>query len=762
MQLSITTPKGNTVLEYKTQQKKILSPLSLLEIRVDGDECCEVQIDKHKKLLENGVHKLPIQINAKGHSSVQLKTSEGITNFQFQAGTSKNIEERELENLMHFQNSLKLLESDSVNRWLLNDLFAAIENGKITLLNVTKPLTGYDNKSLLERLESALSQKVKAICSSPKQGIRTDELVQDVSMVKRINTNTLNHLASHTEHWKTRTLSGLIPKRLRADIIEDEINIYENLFFKMAIDDIADYTSRQITSLKRAKKQNKVAIDWEEYGMKVNDYNRSELLRKLVPGKDTSDLSEENRSFDEALKHWLNISKILLSIRSSSFYRKIDDKRRINKNVHLTNILKNDQRYKALYDIWCLIRKEKQKEQKEKQGASDDLVANVGKYYFTHSIISLLYSMKLLNIEFDGFSSFGFSESGELQLDAEGEDEFFSYYVTIDKDKFGESLCEVQMTEKMDVLYPLNISWEFDSKLLSDLSNILKIDTNKNEIRFFKKPNSIEQSDIRNLVHIKQSELRKFSKSEKEHYEKCRAEWSKFIDVVVSDKRLHDSTVKKLIVVPLFYKVASEISGINKFADELFEYQGDYVCFLLDNSMDEFTEIEKGEVLRRVFNYGEAFYDNDKNSWKNYRRSILPVNQSDIGSIQRLMKYISIHRTKMIMEIEEQPSHCPICGGQAITQEGSDHWKCNNAECGIEWGKTRCTKGCQEYFHWIKPDADYKASDFERPTECEKITLKDSMLDRLVITDFEVIVSANDVKLIPVCPKCGTRRKTSV
>ena len=46
----------------------------------------------------------------------------------------------------------------------------------------------------------------------------------------------------------------------------------------------------------------------------------------------------------------------------------IKNKRRINKNVHLTNILKNDQRYKALYDVWCLIRKEKQKEQKEKQG----------------------------------------------------------------------------------------------------------------------------------------------------------------------------------------------------------------------------------------------------------------------------------------------------------------------------------------------------------------------------------------------------------
>ena len=45
----------------------------------------------------------------------------------------------------------------------------------------------------------------------------------------------------------------------------------------------------------------------------------------------------------------------------------------------------------------------------------------------------------------------------------------------------------------------------------------------------------------------------------------------------------------------------------------------------------------------------------DNNDWKNYHRAILPVNQTDVGSIQRLMKYISLHRTKLLMEIEEQP-----------------------------------------------------------------------------------------------------------
>ena len=48
MELSIITPKGTNIIEPKTQQKKLNSPLSMLEIRVEGAESCEVQIDKKR------------------------------------------------------------------------------------------------------------------------------------------------------------------------------------------------------------------------------------------------------------------------------------------------------------------------------------------------------------------------------------------------------------------------------------------------------------------------------------------------------------------------------------------------------------------------------------------------------------------------------------------------------------------------------------------------------------------------------------------
>lgn len=154
--------------------------------------------------------------------------------------------------------------------------------------------------------------------------------------------------------------------------------------------------------------------------------------------------------------------------------------------------------------------------------------------------------------------------------------------------------------------------------------------------------------------------MRRLSKVEHEHYDKCRSVWTDFIDSLDANKGLHELKTRKLTIVPLFYKTSSEASGINKLADELFERGDDYLCYLVANSMDDFTSIEQGEVIRRVFNYGEAFFDSDNNDWKNYHRAILPVNQTDVGSIQRLMKYISLHRTKLFCNANGRPMESQI------------------------------------------------------------------------------------------------------
>ena len=661
MLISIKTPSGVIPIEFKSQPVKLFSPLALLEIRLEKNESCDICEGKNVYRCKTGQNQYKLNVSAKSINTVRLKTPNTFVNLQFSCTGGIPIEEKDIENLTHFRNSLKMLLSDDSGQISINALLSAIEANEITLLSVQKPLTGYDNQSLLDQMQSTLKQKVRAICSSPKQGIRTEELVQDVSLVKRINTNTLSHLASHTEHWKTRTLSGLVPKRLKADIIEDEINIYENLFFRMAVDDIAEYTTQQILSLKAAKRQNTEAIDWESYGAKVNDYRRSFLLQKHLSGRDTNELFRENRVFDEALQMWLQVSKTLTSIRGSAFYRKIDSKKRISRTIHLTNILKNDQRYKALYDIWCLVQKEKQKEQREKQGINNDVINAVEGYYATYTILTLIYAMNLLGIKFSEESVFNSMEYGQITVLATAEDECFRYSLSTEQNQYGFTHLNLQLEEKVDIAIPIPSECDFSEVTFSHLKSVASYNAQDNCIHLHKKPDSSERTALRELLHKPQSEVHRMSSQDKFEHQRSTDAWNEFVVALISDSRLHDPQTRTLRISPLLFCVQSEAAAIDKFTQELFECDADYSCYLLPHSLENYRELKMVSLLRRLFNYGEAYHANDTNKWKDYHVAVLPATQTDLGTIQRLMKFVSLHRSKLIMEIEDDHAvHCPI------------------------------------------------------------------------------------------------------
>lgn len=760
MRISIITPSGKTQLELKSQPVKLRSPFALLEIQLDSGEQCDLSVGKKVISYHSGVNQFHLELSPKNSETVKIVGSGIVCILQVACVGGNPIDERSIENLIYFCNSVSSLPVSNSGQIHVLDLLQAIDTGKITLLRVQKPLTGYDNKSLLDKLESALKQKVRAICSSPKQGIRAEELVQDVSLVKRINTNTLSHLASHTEHWKSRNLNGLVPKRLKADIIEDEINIYENLFFKMAIDDIADFTTRQILSIKDAKRTNKNAKDWEAYGDKINDRGRREILQKLLFVNDSDELSKQDKIFDDILVRWMKVSKILVSIRSSAFYRKIDGKRRISKAIHLTNILKNDQRYKALYDVWCLVQKEKQKEQQAKKGISNDLAGSGENYYATYSAIALLYSMNLLGIAFSNESTFTIDTNGTLRIYATAYDGRFSYTIKNQDNEYGFSRFSVDLEECVDISIGVPGECILNEDMFEGLEDIATFMSMENKLHFHKKPESNEVTLLRGLLHKPQSEVRKLTQAERHIYQKANDTWNLFLDEVTSSSKLHNPRSRRLYVSPVLFDVQADSVIIERFTDELFSTQDKYVCYLLPHTFEHYKDLKNQQLLRRLLNYGEAFGISDCEEWKNYKISMLPVTQIDIGSIQRLMKFISIHRSILTMELESvAPIHCPVCGSKHIRQLDANSWKCANNDCGIEWGETRCTKGCKEYFFWIRPASELSQDEFDCNSECELILKKDSLFDRYIITDFEFeTTAAGTLKPYPVCPKCGTRR----
>ena len=67
----------------------------------------------------------------------------------------------------------------------------------------------------------------------PKIHLKETQQVLPIEVVKRVGHESIRHLASHSEHWESVRVSGLVPARLLARTLEDEYAIYENVVAKI-------------------------------------------------------------------------------------------------------------------------------------------------------------------------------------------------------------------------------------------------------------------------------------------------------------------------------------------------------------------------------------------------------------------------------------------------------------------------------------------------------------------------------------------------
>lgn len=177
--------------------------------------------------------------------------------------------------------------------------------------------------------------------------------------------------------------------------------------------------------------------------------------------------------------------------------------------------------------------------------------------------------------------------------------------------------------------------------------------------------------------------------------------------------------------------------------------------FVFPTDLYKFEKIENSSLISRVINYGESYDSKDSTMWGNYKVGIIPISQTEINSTQRLIKLVSIHLNRLAVEWGLAEDSCPLCESHDVIKVDSDTWKCKNHDCGILWGTTNCSSGCGESFSWIRPAIEISKSDIEERNPLKLILKKESIFDRLTITDFDFIEENEVIKYVPKCPKCG-------
>ncbi len=752
MKVSLLSSVGNRILS-NTGGEYLLDDLhTIIEIIPSDDEVILISYEEEEFIISDKIFREPVRLSNEYLCSfrISIQTDSFVYSLRYPGGEKIDVEH--LANLMQLTESLRLI--NELNNGIgisIRDLMEGQSQGDISLLCVIKPLTGYDNNDLQEKLMRDLSQKVRSICSRPKRGTRTEEIIQDVGLVKKTSTNTLVHLASHTEHWKARTLTSLKPKRLLSVVIEDELNIYENLFFRAAITEISEYVTYQIKKLNIAGVQKKNADYISRYAEQMGDWKRAHILQELYPKGDTDGFFSTGISlrYQQSVEVWQNIDALLRNIRNSSFYRQISNKQRIGHEIYQTNIIRNDQRYHALYDLLISIRREKEKESKLHTGISDFITGNPSHFYANYIIVLLLWCMiRKLDVVFDENSVFQLDSQDRMRGAFKGEDSLIDYRFIVDSNEYDQLSIRIEMQEKGNQSFRIPDVCRITMEQTAQFEDLFNYENNI--ITFKRRPSADEITRLRRLFQKKTSSNRT----------EINKAWIEFIDNNIARANIRTLHKSSMIIYPIFYSLGEKDRLIPRLLNQKDDASEDKLWIIADSMLDPDS---KQNDIRNIINYGEL--PPSKNTVKSvpYHHSVLPAMQVDSLSSQRIIKYLTIKRADYIMKWEEkQPSHCPLCLSEDIRKVEGQTWQCKN--CKSKWGKTRCVaeKSCGD-FSWVWPDDDHLKSlrneDVTEKSEIRRAQRRDIVFGASIITDFEYDFRSNgEIQLLPICPYCGKRR----
>jgi hypothetical protein len=206
----------------------------------------------------------------------------------------------------------------------------------------------------LTELEKRLAKDMPHLFNierAPRMSMRYDTELTPTSRARRLASGALVRLASHSDDWNRRDFKGVSPKRLLAEVSEDELHIYENFVYARLLDRLYIHLNQRVRGLRtlEARRTDAAAIA-----------NAAELDHRLryrlcgLWGKAYSTDAESKNAGSDVLSELSTLIKKIMSLRLGRLYQAIPKGSRVPQVLRTTNVLLHDQNYKRLRPLWSM------------------------------------------------------------------------------------------------------------------------------------------------------------------------------------------------------------------------------------------------------------------------------------------------------------------------------------------------------------------------------------------------------------------------
>jgi hypothetical protein len=193
---------------------------------------------------------------------------------------------------------------------------------------------------------------LQEIARRPRLELVYKEYLLPVSRAKKIPNSASIHLASHSQCWQTRTLTGVIPKEVLALESEDKLNIYENRVYVKLLDLIERYLRKRISEVQKLEALFNEANRFQD-AQDIYFELRECIFKLWGEGFTNSEEAEEASTNSEStLQSLIFMLKQIRSMQNTKLYRLLKSNLHVPPKLKMTNVLSHDQHYRHVARLW--------------------------------------------------------------------------------------------------------------------------------------------------------------------------------------------------------------------------------------------------------------------------------------------------------------------------------------------------------------------------------------------------------------------------
>ena len=235
-----------------------------------------------------------------------------------------------------------------------SDISSALKSGKNTYMRIDRLESSNFDMVWIKRIEDCIYD-LGEIIANPKEVTKTVTGIVPVELAKKIGSESVIHLASHTQYIKDITPEGdVIPNKILNIGSEEDIHTYENRFIATLVRRLVLFIEKRYEFVKKFAPlhdeeilyfKNKTIYGGEEIEIETKIKVRSESSTKMA---DTN-----NKYIDRILK----IREYILYFYGSKFMKELKTERDVRNPIVMTNILRKNPKYHKCYELFRFIEK---------------------------------------------------------------------------------------------------------------------------------------------------------------------------------------------------------------------------------------------------------------------------------------------------------------------------------------------------------------------------------------------------------------------